>query len=78
MKTIVPISVFLLVLVPTVSAFATSDDTGPSCSPITGNPYQEECGETKVNDLRNGDCTVRAPEDTETHTPSVPIRMPCS
>jgi len=52
-----------------------SDDTGPSCSHITGNPYQEECGETTITQGGDGECTVRAPEDTVTHTPGVGISL---
>ena len=48
---------FLLVLIPTVSAFATSDDTDVSCSPVTG-----KCGKTNT-DCNTISCTVvTAPE----------------
>ena len=39
------------------------------CSPITGNPFQEKCGEPKTHSTSRGDVAC-APEDTETHTPN--------
>ena len=55
---LVPATLLMLALVPTLPAFASnsndedSNDEGPgnagsdvSCSPITGNPYQEKCDE---------------------------------
>jgi hypothetical protein len=82
---LVPAAFLMMAVVTTLPAFASnsndedSDDEGSgnagpgvSCSPITGNPYQEKCGETTTNCNDIG-CTVTAPEDTETHTPRVPI-----
>jgi hypothetical protein len=65
-----------MALVPVLPALASTDD-GPSCSPITGNPYQKKCGETTITRNPNGECIVRAPEDTETHTPNIGISVPC-
>ncbi len=68
-----------MALVPVLPALASSnsDDDGPSCSPVTGNPYQEKCGETTITRNPNGECIVRAPEDTVTQTPRVGISVPC-
>jgi hypothetical protein len=52
---LVPATLLMIVLVPTLPTFASnsndegSDNTGSdvSCSPITGNPHQEKCDETK-------------------------------
>ena len=59
---LVPATLLMIALVPTLPAFASnSNDEGSgnagsdvSCSPITGNPYQEKCGETKTPILRDG------------------------
>lgn len=64
-----------MALVPALPALASMEDV--SCSPITGNPYQEKCGETTITRNPNGECIVRAPEDTVTHTPRVGISVPC-
>jgi hypothetical protein len=69
---------FMMAMAPAVlSAFASASDSDVSCSPVTGNPYQEKCGDTKEK-LGDGKCSVRAPEDKVTHTPSVDVRMRCS
>ena len=80
---LVPATLLMLALVPTLPAFASnSNDEGPgnagsdvSCSPITGNPYQEKCGETHGTIGGDG-CSpcIYAPEDRDTHTPRVGIR----
>jgi hypothetical protein len=69
----------MMAIVPVLPALASSDsnDDGPSCSPITGNPYQEKCGETTITQNPRGECIVRAPEDTVTHKPNVGISVPC-
>lgn len=73
---------FLMMAVVTASPAFASNDEGPgnagsdvSCSPVTGNPFQEKCGETKT-DCNTIGCTVTAPEDTETHTPRFKIITP--
>ena len=50
---LVPATLLMIVLVPTLPAFASNsndEDSGNagadvSCSPITGNPFQEKCDE---------------------------------
>lgn len=91
---LVPATLLTIALVPTLPAFASNSDDedsddegsgnagpGVSCSPITGNPYQEKCrppGDEIGKVLPGGEgCTVQAPEDTATHTPSPKIRVPC-
>ena len=62
---LVPATLLMIALVPTLPAFASNsndedsndEDSGNagadvSCSPITGNPFQEKCGEPKI--LRDG------------------------
>jgi hypothetical protein len=59
---LVPATLLLIALVPGLPAFASdSNDEGPgnagsvvSCSPITGNPYQEKCGGPNVPVLHDG------------------------
>ena len=71
---LVPATLLMLALVPTLPAFASnSNDEGPgnagsdvSCSPITGNPYQEKCGETHGTIGGDGCRTIYAPEDKDT------------
>ena len=83
---LVPATLLMIALVPTLPAFASNsndEDSGNagddvSCSPITGNPFQEKCGDTKETVSGDGECKVTAPEDTETHTPRFSMRMRCS
>ena len=57
---LVPATLLMITLVPTLPAFASNsndEDSGNagadvSCSPITGNPYQEKCDEKPT--LRTG------------------------
>jgi hypothetical protein len=57
---LVPATLLMIALVPTLPAFASnSNDEGSgnagsdvSCSPVTGNPYQEKCDEMPI--LRDG------------------------
>jgi hypothetical protein len=85
---LVPATLLMIALVPTLPAFASnsndegSDDEGSgnagddvSCSPVTGNPYQEKCGETTTNCNDVIGCTVTAPEATELNTPRIPINV---
>ena len=68
--------------VPVLSALASNsndddDDNGASCSPTTGNPYQEKCGKDRIT----GHITPRGdvfcgPEDTVTNTPQVCVLRP--
>ena len=59
---LVPATLLMIALVPTLPAFASSsNDEGSgnagsdvSCSPITGNPYQEKCDESKKPILHDG------------------------
>ena len=82
---LVPATLLMIALVPTLPAFASNsndedsndEDSGNagsdvSCSHVTGNPYQEKCGETKTHSTSRGD-VVTAPEDRELGTPNVPI-----
>ena len=85
---LVPATLLMITLVPTLPAFASnsndedSNDEGSgnagsdvSCSPVTGNPFQEKCGETQTHCNGVIGCTVTGPEDVETHTPRVPINV---
>jgi hypothetical protein len=73
---LIPASLLMMAVVTALPAFASnSDDTGHSCSHITGNPFQQKCGETKTHSTPRGD-VITAPEDTETHTPAVSVLIP--
>ena len=58
---LVPATLLMIALVPTLPAFASNsneEDSGNagadvSCSPITGNPFQEKCNESE-KPLRTG------------------------
>lgn len=68
---LIPATLLMMVVVTALPAFASNSDyTGPSWGPITGNPFQNNGGETKTHSNPRGD-VIRAPEDTETHTPNL-------
>jgi hypothetical protein len=77
---LVPATLLMIALFPTLPAFASnSNDEGSgnagsdvSCSHVTGNLYQEKCGETKTHSTSRGD-VVTAPEDRELGTPNIGI-----
>jgi hypothetical protein len=55
---LVPATLLMIALVPALSAFASNSNdensgnagADVSCSPITGNPFQEKCDESKKAD----------------------------
>lgn len=77
---LVPAILLMMGLVPALPALASysddadSDDTGPSCSPVTGNPFQEKCGKDGLqgHPTERGDIFC-GHEDTVTGTPQVCI-----